>query len=418
MGTKMGTGRQWTKTRFPGVRYREHPTRKHGVSKDRYFAIRYQRDGKRIEEGLGWSSENWTADRAAEELATLKKNARRGEGPTSLEEKRGLQRARKEEETRQREESEKNAVTFGDFFTETYLPIAERTKKEDTARTERLYFKGYLGPVIGALPFKDISPFHLERIKKDLLDKKRAPRTVQYCLAIFRQAWNTAKAHGLAFGDSPSKSVKIPKFDNKRMRFLTQEEAEKVLEALKKKSEQVHDMALFSLHTGARAGEIFNLKWRGVDFENRVVMLLDTKAGESRALYLTDEVETMLKAKERGLPEEPVFKARNGEKISEVSNSFQRVVDETGLNKGVEDRRGKITFHTLRHSFASWHAMAGTDIRVLQKLMGHHNIQMTMRYSHLSESALREATKGFQQVLQKHEAKKEKVVKLRKESAS
>jgi integrase len=403
----MGTKRKWTKTRFPGVRYREHPTRKHGVSKDRYFSIRYQRDGKRIEEGLGWSSENWTAEKAAEELAALKRNARRGEGPTSLEEKRSIQRARKEEETKEKEEAEKNAVTFGDFFTETYSPIAERTKKADTVRTEKLYFKGYLEPVVGPLPFKDISPFHLERVKKVLLDKKRAPRTVQYCLAIFRQVWNTAKAHGLAFGDPPSKSVKVGKFDNKRVRFLTQEEAAIVLEAVKEKSEQVHDMALLSLHTGARAGEIFNLKWRGVDFENRVVTLLDTKAGGSRALYMTDEVEQMLRARKRGLSEEPVFTARNGERISEVSQTFQRVVDETGLNKGVTDRRGKITFHSLRHSFASWHAMAGTDIRVLQKLLGHHNIQMTMRYSHLSESALREATKGFQEALRK------KVVKLR-----
>jgi len=63
---------KWIGTKFKGVRYYEHPTRKHGVKKDRYLAIRYQIDGKRIEEGIGWTSErdpeddqNWTEAKAA-----------------------------------------------------------------------------------------------------------------------------------------------------------------------------------------------------------------------------------------------------------------------------------------------------------------------------------------------------------------
>jgi integrase len=382
------------------------------VRKDRYFAIRYQRDEKRIEEGLGWSSEEWTAERAAGELAMLKRNARKGEGPVSLQEKRDIENARKEEEFRKKEESEKRAVTFEDFWRDTYLPIAEANKKKTSVKTERLYYQKWLKEVIGGLPFSDLSPFHLERVKRDLLDAKRAPRTVQYTLAIVRQVWNAAKAHGLTSGDSPTKSVKVPKFDNRRLRFLTHEEAEKVLEAVKKKSEQVHDIALFSLHTGARAGEIFGMKWRGVDFENRVITLTDTKAlGETRTVYLTDEVEKMLKASAQGSPNDPVFESRRGTRISQISKTFQSVVDDMGLNEGVKDRRHKVTFHTLRHTFASWHAAAGTDIRVLQGLMGHHNISMTMRYSHLSESALREATRTFEKVLKKSKAK---VVKLQK----
>jgi hypothetical protein len=50
-------GRKWQKTRFKGVRFYEHDFRKHGVKKDRYLAIRYQKDGKRVEEGIGWTSE-------------------------------------------------------------------------------------------------------------------------------------------------------------------------------------------------------------------------------------------------------------------------------------------------------------------------------------------------------------------------
>ena len=62
---------QWQSTGFPGVRFYKHPNRKHGVKYDRYFAIRYQHDGKRREEGLGWSSEGWTAEKAFKEICFM-----------------------------------------------------------------------------------------------------------------------------------------------------------------------------------------------------------------------------------------------------------------------------------------------------------------------------------------------------------
>ena len=54
-------GTKWFKTEYPGVRYRKHSKRKHGIKFDRYYTIRYRRDGKRIEEGVGWSSGGWDA---------------------------------------------------------------------------------------------------------------------------------------------------------------------------------------------------------------------------------------------------------------------------------------------------------------------------------------------------------------------
>ena len=56
---------KWIRTGYKGVRFREHKVRKHGVRKDRYFSIYYQLNGKQREEGIGWSSERWTAKGAA-----------------------------------------------------------------------------------------------------------------------------------------------------------------------------------------------------------------------------------------------------------------------------------------------------------------------------------------------------------------
>ena len=102
---------EWKKTKYPGVRFREHETRKHGISKDRYFVIRYQRDGKRHEEGTGWASEGWTAEKAGNELAELKKAYTLGNGsPTRLTEKRELVKIQEEHKQREEERQENGCL--------------------------------------------------------------------------------------------------------------------------------------------------------------------------------------------------------------------------------------------------------------------------------------------------------------------
>jgi integrase len=78
-----------------------------------------------------------------------------------------------------------------------------------------------------------------------------------------------------------------------------------------------------------------------------------------------------------------IFKDRNGGKIREVSTTFERVVKHIGFNKGMEDRQNKLVFHSLRHTFASWLALQGETLLTIMELMGHRDIKMTMRYSHL-----------------------------------
>jgi integrase len=76
-----------------------------------------------------------------------------------------------------------------------------------------------------------------------------------------------------------------------------------------------------------------------------------------------------------------------------VSKTFERVVEDLGLNRGVDDARDKVVFHSLRHTFCSWLAINGEPLRVIQELAGHKSIAMTERYSHLSPDRKREAIK-------------------------
>jgi integrase len=204
--------------------------------------------------------------------------------------------------------------------------------------------------------------------------------------------------------------------DNQRIKFFTHEEATTVLEKIKEKSEQLHDMALLSLHCGLRAGEIFNLRWSNAHIEDGILHIFDAKGG-SRQAFMTGKVKEMFKAYEAGKPDELIFKDRHGEQIKDTSDSFTRVIDDLKLNEGIKDRRQRLTFHSLRHTFASWLVQQGTPLYTVQKLMGHKTIALTERYAHLAPDNLKAAVITFEKNLKKQKKtkkqKKAKVVNLR-----
>lgn len=404
---------QWKSTKFKGVRYYEHPARKHGVGKDKYFAIRYQRDGKRIEEGIGWTSEldpkdkkHWTAEKAAIVLAELKEAARGLEkGPTRLREKREIEDSRKAADEAEQERLEKDAVTFDTFFTDTYLPLAKSSKKESSTNREEGLYSVWIKPVIGHLSLKEVAPFTLEKLKQRMAGKKQAPRSIEYALAVIRQVYNTAKRSGAYLGESPTVNVKRPKIDNGRMRFLTRTEADAILAALKDKSPDVHDMTLLSLLAGLRFSEIASLTWQDVDVSKGTLTIRDAKGG-SRYAFLTEQAADLLLNRDEGKPSEYVFQGRKG-KLGRISPTFFRAVDDLKLNEGIDDPRLQICFHSCRHSYASWMIEQGADLYTVQKLLGHKTNVMTQRYAHLSENRLKDAAKALGQAWQAHKASKE-----------
>lgn len=396
---------KWKATNYPGVRYYEHEDRKHGVRKDKYFAIRYQREGVRREEGLGWSSEGWNEKKAAIELSKLKQAHITGEGPNSLKEKRAIEKARQEATIAEKEKQAIDALTFGDFFKDTYYPQAEADKTAHSYNREDALFRHWIAPVIGSTPLKEISPFHIEKIKKKMADKKQSPRSIQYALAVVRQVFNHAYRVGLYDKESPTKKVKKPSVDNKRYRFLSHDEAERILTALKAKSEQVYEIALVSLHCGLRAGEVFGLQWGDVDLERGHILVKDTKSGKNRTAFMTDRVRFLLSDKEKGSPTDLVFPDRNGEIITKISRTFERTVNDLELNKGIDDPRQRVVFHTLRHTYASWLVENGTDLYTVKELMGHSTLAMTERYSHLGQNTLQNAVQKLDQRIHQDKGK-------------
>ena len=396
--------RHYIKTAFVGVRYREHETRKHGVRPDRYFFVRYKLDGKDKEEGLGWSSQGWTAQKAAEKLAKLKEAQRTGEGAITLAEKRQQATAVRQAEVEARAVEERDNISLAQVW-EKYLPVTQANKAAHTAYAEEAAYRLWLSPTLAGKPLRDIKPIHLERIKKTMADAGRSAQTIRHVLAALRQVFNFAKRHGLYAGDNPVSLVKKPSADARRLRFLSHDEADRLLAALAERESNVHDMALLALHCGLRAGEIFSLTWGDVDIERGVLILRDTKSGKNRAAYMTEAVSSMLGSMERQGPDDLVFLSANGGRIVQISETFNRVVTAQGLNNGVTDPRQKVVFHTLRHTFASWLVEQGIDLYSVKELMGHGTLAMTERYSHLSPDKLRRAVKTLEAGMEKGRTK-------------
>jgi len=390
--------------RYPGVRWREHPTRKHGVSFDRYYVIRYTLDGKDRQESLGWATQGWTEQKANARLSELKEAQRTGQGAVTLVEKRKQADERRKADEEAHAQAERDNITFEQVW-EKYLPIAQANKAAHTAYAEEAAYRLWLSPTLADKPLRDIKPIQLERIKKTMADAGRSAQTTRHILAAVRQVFNFAKRHGLYTGDNPVSLVKKPAADARRLRFLTHEEADRLLEALAERESNVHDMALLALHCGLRAGEIFSLTWGDVDMARGVLILRNTKSGKTRAAFMTEDVAAMLATKAHRNPDDLVFPSSKGGRIVQISETFNRTVTALGLNNGVTDPRQKVVFHTLRHTFASWLVEQSVDLYTVKELMGHSTLAMTERYSHLAPDTLRRAVRALEASMDKAQGK-------------
>jgi len=303
---------------------------------------------------------------------------------------------KRETKAREKEAQAKENILFRALALK-YIEWSQANKK--TSWVDEAACRNYLIPEIGPTPAKDISVLTLERLKRTLQKNDLSEATVKMYLSLVGQIFNKAIDWELFTGENPIKATlrsnkKFMKVaDNRRLRFLDHEEVDMLLTELKIRIPQLCDLSLLSLHTGMRAGECFGLIWADIDLSNKIITVRDPKNSETRQAYMTPAVGKMFKAKAKdcSAKSEFVFKNRTGGKINEVSNSFSRIVEELGFNRGVTDPRDKLVFHSLRHTHASWLAIQGTPLLTIKELLGHKRIEMTMRYAHLIPDQKREA---------------------------
>jgi len=166
-----------------------------------------------------------------------------------------------------------------------------------------------------------------------------------------------------------------------RVRYLDKNERERLLSACKE-SPILYAAVLMAITTGARRNEILNLRWDDIDLDAHRAILRDTKNGERRTLAVVEPaLSAMRELKAKNKDGQYAFYSRREtgeEHPANIMAAWYRAV----ARAGIADFR----FHDLRHTAASYLAMNGASLAEIADILGHKTLQMTKRYSHLSDS--------------------------------
>ena len=383
-----------------GIRYREHKSRKHGQRLDRYWCIRYKLDGKGVNEAVGWWSEGVSQARCEEILGVLRQNQRTGDGPQTWAAMRTAEQENLAAEEIAQEADQAKGMTVAEFLPQ-HLDRLSLTTVPATVKSVKVYMRNWLAVLLDR-PLADVTTDDLERlVVRPMIEAGRSPGSIEKTLSVFSALWKDAWRQGLVSGTNPKTKARKPKMDNKRERFLSHKEAARLLEVLWRRSVVTHDMALLSMFSGLRASECRRLTWADIDLEHGQIFVKDTKNRFNRHAHVTAEIRAMLLRRYQGQSKaaKVLLGLEGGESYCTVSGHFRRAVDELGFNKGVTDRRQKVVFHTLRHSFASWLVIMGKPLYTVSKLLGHKNIRWTERYAHLAPEAKKAAVDKLEGIL-------------------
>jgi integrase len=270
-------------------------------------------------------------------------------------------------------------------------------------RDERRYKKTWL-ELLPEARLNAITPALLENLRVKLSEGGRSPQTVNRYMQFLRRVLNKAVRDG-KLASNPVNRIKMFKEPAGRLRFLSLEEEQKLCGAV---GPEFAPWVRLAILTGMRQAEQFSLRWEHVDFDRGLIALPATKAGGVQYVKLNEEAKVILReldakaAKAQAVAEAEaiagkqktvtcrsvwVFPSENPETHVDPRNFYRRVYLPKVKEKGLDG----VTWHTLRHTFASRLAMSGATEGTIAALLRHSSTALVRRYAHLSPSHLQEA---------------------------
>ena len=244
-----------------------------------------------------------------------------------------------------------------------------------------------IAPHLGAKRLDEISPHDLEQYRRKRREIGRSEITINRELAFLRNLYNKAIDWERTM-ENPLRKVRFARENNGHTRFLSPEEESRLLAHC---NVHLKPLVITALHTGFRRSELLSLTWKDVDFKRRMITVQAAyaKNGESRSIPMNDVLHaTLEEVRINSMGTGPVFLNRNGTPYRSFRTAFERAVRAAEISDCV--------FHSLRHTFASRLVMAGVDLPTVKELMGHKDIKMTLRYSHLSSDHKRNAVEKLE----------------------
>jgi integrase len=290
-------------------------------------------------------------------------------------------------------------ITLEEFVTKEYLPHCQATHTSETYHSDKslaaLLLRQFGKMLLRGITAGDVQRY-LDRCVLEVVGKneegeeiRRRPATINRRRMFLSGVFSEAIRRGY-LDRNPARGIPNLPEHNDRLRWLTKNEEERILGY---SPDYLKPILLTALKTGMRKGELLRLKWADLDFDQRILRVAHTKNHKVRYIPMNRSLVELLGAISpfvgpRGQSPYVFTNAETGGRYKDLSRVTEKICRKAGLDD--------VTFHTLRHTFASRQAQAGIPLNTIRELLGHGDMKVTMRYAHLAPNNLREAVEALE----------------------
>jgi len=273
-------------------------------------------------------------------------------------------------------------ITFAELA-EQYLPLMAEQK----AFGSKKGFVKILVDEFGNLPLRRFGTMLIEEFRMRKLIEGKKPATANRYLATLKHMFSKAVEWDLLDEDTLKRVRRAKQLqeNNRRLRYLSREECQELIEACRP---HLRPIVITALNTGMRREEILSLEWeKHIDLRHGFILLDVTKNGERRQIPITPMLKETLQGILRRVGVPYVFCCKKRTRDKDIKeNEWTRIKDiKTAFHAALKRAKlGDFRFHDLRHTFASHLVMGGVDLATIKDLLGHKDFKMTLRYSHLA----------------------------------
>jgi integrase len=303
------------------------------------------------------------------------------------------------------------------------LPGEDKTFREMMEKFQYEYFsnlasfkscKSYINGLVaffGDYTVLEITPRLISEFKIRRKAEGVKTATIHRQIGIMKTAYNLAMREWEWCNVNPVAKVSLGKLDNKRDKWLTPQEEERLLEA---SPVWLQEIVIFAINTGMRISEILSLTWKEVDLFRKTIIVLKSKNNRKRTIPINETIFGLIKTKAKGrsIKTDLIFhtKSHNPINRNNVGRAFRSTVKKVGIND--------FRLHDLRHTFATRLVQAGIDLYKVQLLLGHVTPTMTQRYAHHHPESLRDGVRVLDDVKKKNSTNLAHLAKSQQKRAS
>lgn len=258
---------------------------------------------------------------------------------------------------------------------EAVIRYLRETTHKASHETDKFHFR-WLDPYLRNVVLTDIKRDFLEELIAAKLKEDVQPATVNRIMEVVRAVLRKAANEWEWIDRVPS--FRFLKEPTRRIRFLTRPDASRLLLEL---PPHLKALVQFSLETGLRKSNVTGLQWDQIDMTRRCAWIHPDQAKARRAIAVPlSKVAMEVVRSLMGQHHTHVFTYR-GNPITQVNTkAWHAALKRAGIQN--------FRWHDLRHTWASWHAQAGTPLHILQELGGWESAEMVRRYAHLTSDHL------------------------------